>query len=206
MLFKPFPGFVLVIIVFLIYPCVCVPPSQGEDEAVVRQCYEGVERDGEVIRVRDTVLLRSGPRKKSLPYVAKISALWEDPKTGKPNCGFSAWTHGWRDVWKEGRLAFLPVCLPQESWWWAFFGTTDLSTLREAEIPAHTVRWGLNGLQLRINFSQWVNGSCAVFRNSTLNSLWVWQKHIQTLSYDINLTRCCRTRRCAKITYKEEVY
>lgn len=49
----------------------------------MRQCYEGVERDGEVIHVRDTVLLRSGPRKKSLPYVAKISALWEDPKTGK---------------------------------------------------------------------------------------------------------------------------
>ncbi|XP_038142023.1 bromo adjacent homology domain-containing 1 protein [Cyprinodon tularosa] len=55
----------------------------GEDEAAMRMCYEGVERDGEVIRVRDTVLLRSGPRKKSLPYVAKISALWEDPKTGE---------------------------------------------------------------------------------------------------------------------------
>uniref|UniRef100_A0AAQ6IMK4 BAH domain-containing protein n=1 Tax=Anabas testudineus TaxID=64144 RepID=A0AAQ6IMK4_ANATE len=55
----------------------------GEDESALRQCYEGVERDGEVIHVRDTVLLRSGPRKKSLPYVAKISALWEDPKTGE---------------------------------------------------------------------------------------------------------------------------
>lgn len=41
-----------------------------------------MERDGEIIRVRDTVLLKSGPRKKSMPYVAKISALWEDPKTG----------------------------------------------------------------------------------------------------------------------------
>ncbi|KAM9778830.1 bromo adjacent homology domain-containing 1 protein isoform 1-T1 [Syngnathus typhle] len=55
----------------------------GEDEMALRQCYEGVERDGEVIRIRDTVLLRSGPRKKSLPYVAKISALWEDPKSGE---------------------------------------------------------------------------------------------------------------------------
>ncbi|XP_007232898.3 bromo adjacent homology domain-containing 1 protein [Astyanax mexicanus] len=55
----------------------------GEDETALRQCYEGVERDGEVIRIRDTVLLRSGPRKKSLPYVAKISALWDDPKTGE---------------------------------------------------------------------------------------------------------------------------
>lgn len=52
----------------------------------LRQCYDGVERDGEVIRVRDTVLLRSGPRKKSLPYVAKISALWDDPKTGERMC------------------------------------------------------------------------------------------------------------------------
>lgn len=58
-------------------------PPQGEDETSLRRCYDGVERDGEVIRVRDTVLLRSGPRKKSLPYVAKISALWEDPKTGE---------------------------------------------------------------------------------------------------------------------------
>ncbi|XP_077443263.1 bromo adjacent homology domain-containing 1 protein isoform X2 [Stigmatopora argus] len=55
----------------------------GEDQTAPRQCYQGVERDGEVIRVRDTVLLRSGPRKKSRPYVAKISALWEDPKTGE---------------------------------------------------------------------------------------------------------------------------
>ncbi|XP_051954692.1 bromo adjacent homology domain-containing 1 protein-like [Xyrauchen texanus] len=55
----------------------------GDDETVLRQCYEGVERDGDVIRVRDTVLLRSGPRKRSLPYVAKISALWEDPRSGE---------------------------------------------------------------------------------------------------------------------------
>ncbi|XP_041721778.2 bromo adjacent homology domain-containing 1 protein-like [Coregonus clupeaformis] len=55
----------------------------GEDETALRQCYEGVQRDSEVIHVRDTVLLRSGPRKKSLPYVAKISALWEDPKSGE---------------------------------------------------------------------------------------------------------------------------
>lgn len=61
---------------------VMIAVLQGDDETVLRQCYEGVERDGEVIRVRDTVLLRSGPRKKSLPYVAKISALWEDPRTG----------------------------------------------------------------------------------------------------------------------------
>lgn len=66
-----------------VYARMCMCLSQGEDETALRQCYEGVERDGEVIHVRDTVLLRSGPRKKSLPYVAKISALWEDPKTGR---------------------------------------------------------------------------------------------------------------------------
>ncbi|TRZ01500.1 hypothetical protein DNTS_025274 [Danionella cerebrum] len=53
----------------------------GEDSTCLRRCYEGVQRDGEVIRVRDTVLLRSGPRKKSLPYVAKVSAFWEDPES-----------------------------------------------------------------------------------------------------------------------------
>ncbi|KAJ3606617.1 hypothetical protein NHX12_026138 [Muraenolepis orangiensis] len=55
----------------------------GEEESSRRRCYEGVQRDGEVIHVRDTVLLRAGPRRKTLPYVAKISALWEDPKTGE---------------------------------------------------------------------------------------------------------------------------
>lgn len=69
------------------YTCMHAFLSQGEEETALRQCYEGVERDGEVIRVRDTVLLRSGPRKKSLPYVAKISALWEDPKTGSGDKG-----------------------------------------------------------------------------------------------------------------------
>ena len=50
---------------------------------MLRKCFEGVQRDGELIRVRDTVLLKSGPRKKSLPYVAKISSLWEDPESGR---------------------------------------------------------------------------------------------------------------------------
>ncbi|NXK67774.1 BAHD1 protein, partial [Sylvietta virens] len=55
----------------------------NEPEPAMRKSYQAVERDGEIIRVRDTVLLKSGPRKKSMPYVAKISALWEDPKTGE---------------------------------------------------------------------------------------------------------------------------
>ncbi|KAM9063326.1 bromo adjacent homology domain-containing 1 protein isoform 1-T1 [Sarcophilus harrisii] len=55
----------------------------NEPGPAIRKSYQAVERDGEMIRVRDTVLLKSGPRKKSMPYVAKISALWEDPKTGE---------------------------------------------------------------------------------------------------------------------------
>lgn len=57
--------------------------SQGEEAMVLRKCFEGVQRDGDLIRVRDTVLLKSGPRKKTLPYVAKISALWEEPESGR---------------------------------------------------------------------------------------------------------------------------
>lgn len=64
--------------------CLC---SQGEEAPVLRTCFKGVQRDGELIQVRDTVLLKSGPRKKSLPYVAKISALWEEPESGRTsNC------------------------------------------------------------------------------------------------------------------------
>lgn len=98
-----------------IRPCACV--SQGEDETAPRQCYEGVERDGEVIHVRDTVLLRSGPRKKTLPYVAKISALWDDPKTGEgggitgPRVDTGA---GGRDQWTR-LFTCVCVCVYQES-------------------------------------------------------------------------------------------
>ncbi|XP_069773256.1 bromo adjacent homology domain-containing 1 protein isoform X2 [Narcine bancroftii] len=55
----------------------------GEVQPLIRKCFPAVERDGEVVKVRDTVLLKSGPRKKSIPYVAKVSALWEDPTSGE---------------------------------------------------------------------------------------------------------------------------
>ncbi|XP_048188605.1 bromo adjacent homology domain-containing 1 protein isoform X2 [Perognathus longimembris pacificus] len=54
-----------------------------EPEPAIRKSYQAVERRGETIRVRDTVLLKSGPRKTSTPYVAKISALWENPDSGE---------------------------------------------------------------------------------------------------------------------------
>lgn len=37
---------------------------------------------GDILRPRDCVLLRSGPRKADLPFVAKIAALWENPDDG----------------------------------------------------------------------------------------------------------------------------
>lgn len=36
-------------------------------------------KEGEVINVRDCALLRSGPKDNDVPFVAKISALYEDP-------------------------------------------------------------------------------------------------------------------------------
>lgn len=43
-----------------------------------RACYASIKHDdGDIIRERDCVLVKSGPRKKDIPYVAKIAALWE---------------------------------------------------------------------------------------------------------------------------------
>lgn len=64
---------------------------------MLRTCFKAVQRDGELIQVRDTVLLKSGPRKKSLPYVAKISALWEEPESGRTsNCEHKICCCSWR--------------------------------------------------------------------------------------------------------------
>lgn len=56
---------------------------QNEDQPCLRKCYAAIRHnEGDIIRVRDCVLLRSGPRKTDLPFVAKISALWETPNEG----------------------------------------------------------------------------------------------------------------------------
>ena len=34
------------------------------------------------VTVKDCILLASGPRKKDLPYVAKVNSLWENPEDG----------------------------------------------------------------------------------------------------------------------------
>ncbi|XP_071081180.1 DNA ligase 1-like isoform X1 [Haliotis cracherodii] len=57
-----------------------VVPSLGDTPPVKRKSYPAIQHSsGDIIRVRDCVLLRSGPRKKDIPFVAKVSALWEHP-------------------------------------------------------------------------------------------------------------------------------
>lgn len=46
-------------------------------------CYPAIKHvEGDVIQVRDSVLLRSGAKKTDLPYIAKVCAFWEDAETG----------------------------------------------------------------------------------------------------------------------------
>lgn len=46
-------------------------------------CYPAIKHiEGDVIKVRDSVLLRSGARKTDIPYIAKVCAFWEDAETG----------------------------------------------------------------------------------------------------------------------------
>lgn len=50
---------------------------------VERKCFPAIQHtDGDIISVRDCVLLRSGSRKSDTPYVAKVGAFWEHPETG----------------------------------------------------------------------------------------------------------------------------
>ncbi|KAI1287708.1 Bromo adjacent homology domain-containing 1 protein [Halotydeus destructor] len=49
-----------------------------EGAAVMKNCFSGIKHiEGDLIKIGDCVLLRSGPRKNDLPFVAKISSFWE---------------------------------------------------------------------------------------------------------------------------------
>ena len=51
---------------------------------VDRLCYPAIRHDdGDIIRVRDCVLIKSGSRKKDIPFIAKISSFWEHSVSGK---------------------------------------------------------------------------------------------------------------------------
>lgn len=46
-------------------------------------CYPAIKHiEGDVIQVRDSVLLRSGAKTTDLPYIAKVCAFWADAETG----------------------------------------------------------------------------------------------------------------------------
>ncbi len=51
---------------------------------MVRICYNAMRHEeGDVVKPLHCVLLASGSRKKDLPFVAKISAMWENPDDGE---------------------------------------------------------------------------------------------------------------------------
>ena len=52
--------------------------SLQNEVKVMRKYYIGIQRNDEVIYVRDSVLLKSGPRRKDLPFVARVSGFWEE--------------------------------------------------------------------------------------------------------------------------------
>lgn len=57
---------------------------RNDDVAATRKCYPAMRHaQGDVVRVRDCILLKSGPKAKDLPYVAKVSALWENAEDGE---------------------------------------------------------------------------------------------------------------------------
>ena len=41
------------------------------------------EEGDEEVRVKDCILLASGNKKKDLPFIAKVTGLWEQPEDGK---------------------------------------------------------------------------------------------------------------------------
>ncbi|XP_021916098.1 uncharacterized protein LOC110828084 isoform X2 [Zootermopsis nevadensis] len=56
----------------------------SDDELKLRKCYPLMRHnEGDVIRPRDCILLKSGPRKTDLPFVAKVASLWENPDDGE---------------------------------------------------------------------------------------------------------------------------
>ncbi|KAL1489950.1 hypothetical protein ABEB36_013874 [Hypothenemus hampei] len=56
----------------------------SDETTVVRRCYPSMRhKEGDLIQPGDCVLLKAGPRKNDLPYVAKIAALWENPEDGE---------------------------------------------------------------------------------------------------------------------------
>uniref|UniRef100_A0A1B6D7Y1 BAH domain-containing protein n=1 Tax=Clastoptera arizonana TaxID=38151 RepID=A0A1B6D7Y1_9HEMI len=51
---------------------------------VMRRCYPAMRHcQGDIIYPSDSILLKSGPRKTDLPFVAKVAAMWDNPEDGE---------------------------------------------------------------------------------------------------------------------------
>lgn len=56
---------------------------QNDEPPVMRKCYTAMRHvEGDVIHPKDCILLKAGPRRIDLPFVAKVAALWENPEDG----------------------------------------------------------------------------------------------------------------------------
>ncbi|XP_047099168.1 basic proline-rich protein-like [Schistocerca piceifrons] len=56
----------------------------SDDVPVTRKCYPAMRHvEGDLVCPHDCILLKSGPRKLDLPFVAKVAALWENPDDGE---------------------------------------------------------------------------------------------------------------------------
>ncbi|KAK4886776.1 hypothetical protein RN001_003047 [Aquatica leii] len=56
----------------------------SDETVVIRKCYPAMmHSEGDTIEPRDCVLLKAGPRRNDLPFVAKVAALWENPEDGE---------------------------------------------------------------------------------------------------------------------------
>ena len=57
---------------------------KNNEVPVMRKCYPAIKHtEGVVVRMRDCILLNSGSNSKDLPFVAKVSALWENKDGGE---------------------------------------------------------------------------------------------------------------------------
>ncbi|GBM60492.1 Bromo adjacent y domain-containing 1 protein [Araneus ventricosus] len=67
-------------------PCEKQVYISNDDPPLIRKCYPSMRHvEGDIICVKDCVFLRSGPRKTDLPFVAKVTALWDNPADGEMN-------------------------------------------------------------------------------------------------------------------------
>jgi hypothetical protein len=58
---------------------------QNDEAPVPRICYAAMKHvEGDVVNRRNCILLASGNRKKDLPFIAKVTSLWENPDDGMP--------------------------------------------------------------------------------------------------------------------------